>query len=273
MSGPVLCAVELAGLVDVPARFAACLARATGDSVVLLHVRDRDEAPAEIRARLEALARTISGSDLAVATESADGDPADAILGRARELDASAIVLGTHGGRGLERFMLGSVAETVLHGAACPVATLREAARCEGSIRTIVCGVDLADPAPLRWATALARRTGAALVAVHAVPALPEGAGRSLLPASFGPGLLEEGREGLAREIRSFGTLPRAIRSRVEGGPAPRALIRCAEEESADVLVVGVHPHILGSTTHPVVRGAGCPVVTVPSRSRERESE
>lgn len=273
MTGPVLCAVDLGSLGDATAGFAACLARVSGVSVTLLHVPERGDSPAEARARLEALARTIAGTDLVVATESAEGDPAEAIARRAAELDASAVVLGTHGGRGLERFMLGSVAETVLHAAACPVATLREAARCEGPIRRIVCGVDLADTAPLRWAAALARRTGADLIAVHAVPALPEGGGHRLLPASFGPGLLEEAREGLAREIRSLGALPRAIRSRIEGGPAPRALIRCAEEESADVLVVGVHPHILGSTTHPVVRGAGCPVVTIPARSRERESE
>ena len=168
--------------------------------------------------------------------------------------------------------MLGSVAETVLQRAVCPVATLRETARCEGSIRTIVCGVDLADPVPLRWAAGLARRTGADLVAVHAVPALPEGIGRSLLPASFGSGLLEEAREGLAREIALLGALPRPIRSRIEGGPAPRALFHCAAKESADVLVVGVHPHILGSTTHPVVRGAACPVITVPRRAFERDS-
>jgi nucleotide-binding universal stress UspA family protein len=54
-------------------------------------------------------------------------------------------------------------------------------------------------------------------------------------------------------------------------GPAPRALLRCAADEAADLLVVGVHPHVLGSTTHPVVRGADCPVLTVPAEAGGRE--
>jgi nucleotide-binding universal stress UspA family protein len=272
MSAPVLCAVDLTPLGDETARFAAVLAGVTGSPVTLLHVREPGEAPPDAAGRLEALALLVAGTGLAVRTESAGGDPADAIVRCAAALGASAIVMGTHGGRGLERLMLGSVAERVLHRAGRPVATLRGPAHAGGPIRTIVCGADFADPAPLRWAADFARRTAAELVVVNAVRDLPEEGGHGLVPASYGPALLEEARRSLDRVIASLGALPRAVRARVVPGPAPRALLRCAADEAADLLVVGVHPHVLGSTTHPVVRGADCPVLTVPADAGGRES-
>jgi universal stress protein A len=52
------------------------------------------------------------------------GDPRDLIEEVARELDVEMIVMGTHGRRGFRRLMLGSVAETVLRTARCPVLTV-----------------------------------------------------------------------------------------------------------------------------------------------------
>jgi nucleotide-binding universal stress UspA family protein len=54
------------------------------------------------------------------------GKPAEAILNLASEVEADLIVVGTHGRRGLERFLVGSVAEDVLKGAHCPVLVLRD---------------------------------------------------------------------------------------------------------------------------------------------------
>lgn len=54
------------------------------------------------------------------------GEPAERILALAKSLDADLIVVGTHGRRGVERLMLGSVAETVLRNAHCPVLVVRE---------------------------------------------------------------------------------------------------------------------------------------------------
>jgi len=88
---------------------------------------------------------------------------------------------------------------------------------------------------------------------------------------SMAPALLEEARRELAREIATLGAPAGRVRECVVPGPAPRALLRCAADEAADLLVVGVHPHVLGSTTHPVVRGADCPVLTVPAEAGGRE--
>lgn len=49
------------------------------------------------------------------------GSPAQEITWLAAHLDADLIVLGTHGRRGVGRFMLGSVAEVVVRTAGCPV--------------------------------------------------------------------------------------------------------------------------------------------------------
>jgi universal stress protein A len=263
MSGPLLCAVDLTDLAGRAAVFAATLAHATGASVTLLHATERGDAETD-STRLAALARPLLEGGLTVHTELAPGDPATVIVRRAAALRASAIVMGTHGGRGLERLMLGSVAESVLHRAGRPVATVRGPGHAEGPIRRIVCGADLEDSAPLRYAAALARRTGAELFVVHAVEDLPKEGGHGLVPASYRPALLEEARKSLSRAVASLDLSSGHVSTRVVPGSASHALLRSADDESADLLVVGIRPHVLGSTTHPIVRGATCPVLTVP---------
>jgi nucleotide-binding universal stress UspA family protein len=53
------------------------------------------------------------------------GDPRAMIEGVATKLDADLIVMGTHGRRGVRRFLLGSVAEIVARTAPCPVLLVR----------------------------------------------------------------------------------------------------------------------------------------------------
>ncbi len=53
------------------------------------------------------------------------GDARDVIDQTAKELGADLIVMGTHGRRGVTRALLGSVAETVVRTAPCPVLTVR----------------------------------------------------------------------------------------------------------------------------------------------------
>lgn len=53
------------------------------------------------------------------------GDARDAINQAAEALGVDLIVMGTHGRRGVTRALLGSVAESVVRTAACPVLTIR----------------------------------------------------------------------------------------------------------------------------------------------------
>ena len=55
------------------------------------------------------------------------GDPTDAILDAARE-GYDLVVMSTHGRSGLERVLIGSVAEKVVRQAVCPVLTVRRRA-------------------------------------------------------------------------------------------------------------------------------------------------
>jgi nucleotide-binding universal stress UspA family protein len=53
------------------------------------------------------------------------GDAAAEILRLAEETKCDLIAMGTHGRTGLERLVVGSVAETVMRKAHCPVLTVR----------------------------------------------------------------------------------------------------------------------------------------------------
>ena len=53
-----------------------------------------------------------------------EGDPAAAILKAAREIPGELIVMGTHGRTGLNRLLMGSVAEEVIRKAPCLVLTV-----------------------------------------------------------------------------------------------------------------------------------------------------
>lgn len=54
-----------------------------------------------------------------------EGDPVDMILRAAEETHSDVIVMGTHGRTALSRLLLGSVAESVLRRAPCPVLTAK----------------------------------------------------------------------------------------------------------------------------------------------------
>ena len=55
------------------------------------------------------------------------GTPWEEVLGAARDIKADLIVMGTHGRRGLERALLGSVAEKVVRMSRVPVLTVHGA--------------------------------------------------------------------------------------------------------------------------------------------------
>lgn len=54
------------------------------------------------------------------------GKPAPMLIQLAVDLDADVIVVGTHNRTGIKRLVMGSVAETVVHQARCPVVVVRK---------------------------------------------------------------------------------------------------------------------------------------------------
>lgn len=120
------------------------LARALGAELVLLHVlvetplygeglvamrqvRELYEAQRKWAGEtLEARVAEASAAGAATRWKLSVGVPFEEIVRAAREEGADMIVMGTHGRRGLDRLLLGSVATRVMRLADCPVLTVRE---------------------------------------------------------------------------------------------------------------------------------------------------
>ena len=60
-------------------------------------------------------------NDNAITTIIKEGDFAEGIIATATEINADVIVMGSHGRRGLDKMLMGSVAERVLHKSVIPL--------------------------------------------------------------------------------------------------------------------------------------------------------
>ncbi len=74
---------------------------------------------------METFCNTRLGTFVNYKTSIVTGIPYDEITAAAAKMDASLIVLGTHGRTGLDRILFGSTAERVVRSAECPVLTVR----------------------------------------------------------------------------------------------------------------------------------------------------
>jgi nucleotide-binding universal stress UspA family protein len=79
------------------------------------------------RDTLDALRKRLDGPDLKypVETRLNRGFPQEEILQAAAEVEPTQIVMGTHGRTGLGRLLMGSVAESVIPKANCPVLVVK----------------------------------------------------------------------------------------------------------------------------------------------------
>jgi nucleotide-binding universal stress UspA family protein len=121
------------------------LALELGAELILLHVaveaplfREGAARPHELerffeeqrewaRRALEERAAETRGQGVPTLARVVTGAPHREIVETAKQEGAAFIVMGTHGRRALERFLLGSVADRVIRTAPCPVVTKREA--------------------------------------------------------------------------------------------------------------------------------------------------
>jgi nucleotide-binding universal stress UspA family protein len=83
-----------------------------------------DQLP-QAREIVERAAKTLSAAGFHVTTSVATGDARSTILDEAAKWAADLIVLGSHGHKGLGRFLLGSVSEAVARHAHCSVQITR----------------------------------------------------------------------------------------------------------------------------------------------------
>ena len=205
------------------------------------------------------------------------GPAAATILDYAAEHETDLIVLGTHGRSGFERFMLGSVTDKVVRRARCPVLTVPRRAS-DGPapplFSRILCAVDFspASDQAARYALSLAQEAKGRLTMLHVVEWLPD--------HSFAkyPGFdVDHFRKSVLRDARARAEalVPEEaqawceIDTRIVCGKPYQEITRIAQNDFADLVVLGVHGHgpvdrlLFGSTPQQVVRLAQCPVLTV----------
>jgi len=215
------------------------------------------------------------------------GTAADVIVGAAAADKETLIVMASHGRSGIQRWLLGSVAEKVLRGASSPLLLIRASEKAPidgqaplGSIVVPLDGSELGELA-LAPAVELAQSLKIEIVLARAyeVPAtaycraddFPSSA------AAFIPSYAELVEE-MSREAREYIDLkvkelrsqsPVRIRSQVlEGTPAEKIMdLACNTKDSLIVMCTrgrsGLKRWVLGSVTEKIVHHSSSPVLVV----------
>jgi nucleotide-binding universal stress UspA family protein len=237
----------------------------------------RTAAERDARRAVEAVAGIV-GESVSVSTHVSVGVPSKAILAAVSDVDADLVVMGTHGRTGIERFVIGSVAEKVVRRADVPVLTVRAA---EGAvawppIERILLPTDGSEAsfAALPHAFDLADRFDATVEGLYVVDerakstfydvetALEDVVGGLEAAAEAATDRIE--REAADRGVSVSTTV-------IEGIPS-KAICAHAEESAADLVVTSTHGrtglahYLLGSVAERVVRNSTVPVLTAPAR-------
>ena len=241
------------------------------------------EVPKEIRRSVESdLSRVLVSrrtSDIKSAIIVRTGNVVQEILAAAKSSRSDLLVIGSHGRGGVQRLVLGSVAERVLRLAPCPVLTVRRgvnrARRSKSPFETILCATDFsaASNSAVAYAKRLAKEADAKLILMSAVDWPFEDALMSAPVAALRPTLEASAREALARLLPRPGSELIAKPIVAVGRPSA-AIVKLARAQSAGLIVMGVSGRgaldvaLLGSTTHHVIREAAWPVLTVRTGKR-----
>ncbi|MDT0630853.1 universal stress protein [Rubrivirga litoralis] len=181
--------------------------------------------------------------------------PADGIVGRAADVGADLVVVGTHGRGGLGHLLLGSVAAETLRRSPVPVLVVPDRAEPPGAGRPVLVAVDEPEPAVVALGFALATAYGSPVVLGHVCAADDQGERRQAL-------------DRLAAEAAGPTAPPHEVRV-TQGEPAAE-VAAMAERVGAGAVVMGTHGRTgwdrlrLGSVAERTVRHAPCPVLTVP---------
>ncbi len=276
----------------VPVDFSMCSSHALAHAIALarwykaellgLHVTEGaigsgEEAP-DPRAELDRFLAPAREAGLPVSAAVLEGSPARAIVDHALAMPVELVVMGSHGRRGFERLLIGSVTERVARMASCPVLTVPRVAREPSGerppFRSILCPIDFSGHSlrAMEHAMSLAQESDARLTLIHSLEWLPDwddhGTPQAMPPEL--PSWLEtRARERLGalldQETLTFAR-PEVL---VVRGKAYREILRAAEDREAEVIVMGLQGRnpldlaVFGSTTNHVVRAALCPVMTL----------
>jgi len=235
----------------------------------------RANARRDAETRLDGMLGSIRGSGLKARIRLEEGPAAQRVLEAVAQEKADLLIVGTHGRTGVDRFLLGSVADRLMRQAPCPVLTVPPGRGSEPrpNIRRICYATDFSPTARAAWplAVAIATASDAHIDLVHVVfqPVVD----RHLPVESLGQMahlLYEQGRAEVERFLEQS-TLPRdRVRVHlVQGGAPDERIVHAATEHAADLIVMGTHgwsglPRwLLGSVALHAIQMAPCPVLTV----------
>ena len=207
----------------------------------------------------------------------APGDAAREIRQESERVPYDLLILGTHGRSGFERLFLGSVTEKVLRTTRVPVLTIPPPVREPGSplYKTILCPLDFS-PASLRaleYALSLAKEADARLILLHLVEDVLGEAGAQALGhlsvSEYTRQLERDAATAMRAAVPDEARVWSRPEERVVKGRAHQEILAVVAEEHADLVVMGVQGKgvvdrlLFGSTTHRVIREAGCPLLTL----------
>jgi len=202
--------------------------------------------------------------------------PTEAINNHARTHDVDLVVMGTHGRKGVNRLLSGSVTEEVVRQAPCPVFTVLagEDERTPPTIDRVLAPVDLSEQSPsvVDHAAGLSEAYAAPLDLLHVVEeaAYPTVYGIDPLTPSL-PDVQDRAREALETLAARIDIGTDMVHAHVLSGYAARDIVEFAEENASDLIVMATHGRtglerfLIGSVAEKVVRRAPCPVFTIKS--------
>jgi nucleotide-binding universal stress UspA family protein len=282
---------------------AVALARQTQAELTLLHVYPflvplGGDAPyfpsglpldpatrARLLGELEAAAAPARVAGLTPSLLLVEGDPSEEILRQARTIEADLIVTGTHGRRGFDRLVLGSVANRIVHHARCAVLTVPRPPEGDASSamlpEQILCPVDLWESEAIVEAAFTVGRAGNARVTLlHVLEDRPEHEAAARLAHVDWAAFHEDLEASTRRQLKELAARQPTDGCRVSEvvvtGKPYREILKVAETLGANLIVMGIHGRnalerlFVGSTTTHVLRQAACPVLTVRPPSAKR---
>lgn len=269
---------------DVAAETAIALARRFDSTVHVVHVLSfgdlppgvDDAAATELETSGESavteLAQDVADAGLAVekALVEAGSSVHRALTTYAERHDIDLVVMGTHQRSGVDRLLLGSVAERTVAALPVPVMTVHEKTVFDESFPSILVPTDGSRCARLAFehALELARETGATLHLLHVVDTTAVWGAVDTIEFLD---VLEESGETLLEQLRETATSAgvESVETELLSGTPHRAIADYAEANDVGCVVMGTHGRtglervFLGSVTSRVIRLALAPVVTI----------
>lgn len=199
--------------------------------------------------------------------------PAEKIVGYADEKDVDLVVMGTHGRRGVDRMLFGSVTEEVVRKAPCPAFTVRQDAEVtpDQAVRRILVPIDFSDAseAAVQHAKEIALTYGAELNLLHVVE-------QPFYPSSYGIDSVSfPTAEIVERVEKQLGDLAReeigyehVMIEATVGHPAS-SILDYVDANEIDLVVIATHGRtgldrvLIGSVAERVLRQSPTPVFVV----------